>query len=210
MALPSMTMIAWKRKHRARLAPSGPLTMEIPIVDGADDATVSGAEAAANGWPIVEASPTASVSDAALSVQKRLQSTQYVVKLCLLRFDTSPLSGLTVVGATLRIYIVSWLAEDGRSLGGEWYPWGPVDASDWTTTYSDTAFSAPIAGLTAGDFNDIVLTDAVANIDTEGFTGLRLQISGDAPTSNHNVQIEALDTVGTERHAVLIVEYEAA
>lgn len=118
---------------------------------------------------------------------------------------------MSVSSATLRVYVNAASSPTGRDFQGEWYSWVPTaQTSDWSSTASGTAFSVPIAGITTASINDIPLTDAPTQINTSGYTGLRLHISGGdivGTNENNHVTLESLDYSVAENHAVLIVEY---
>lgn len=123
--------------------------------------------------------------------QRYHAGTTYQLDNGLLRWNTAELAGKTIHNAALRVRITSSIyTVDGMNFAGEYQAWDGVSASDWSATYSDSAFEIPILSLAQSDF-DIPLTDPDANINKAGYTHLRLHLGPGTPTGYNVVVFSA-------------------
>ncbi len=174
-----------------------------------DDGYVQGSDAAYP--PIFDSADTTGIS---VITDRSWEGASYVVRLALLRFDTSALPDNAIVSAaTLRLYIRSETTDGADNLNfvGEWYDpanW-PISSGEYTTSDIGTdAFSVDIAVLTENADNDIALSNAAANVSLTGYTAFRLALSGAAstPTVNNEVTFEGFDR-STFNEPRLLVTY---
>lgn len=180
-------------------------TATFSILDGGDDGYASGQNAA---YPPPDWGST-NTTGTTILVQKSLAG-NYLLNVGLLRFDTSSLPNAAVVtGATLRLRGSSKSDADGRSLTAEWYlpTFLPQPDDDYTTTVgADAHAGTSISALVTGADGDLALIN-VENINKAGLTGLRLHISGGAPTGD-NFYLFASFNHATLAEPRLIVDYE--
>lgn len=125
-----------------------------------------------------------------------------------MRVDTSSLpDDAQVSSATLTVYVVGKSDADGRSLIGSWYPgssW-PIDASDHVADVGTTALSGTtVASLPVGAKSAVSLVSP-GQVSVTGYTGLRLGLSGGAPSGDNYLQIASAD--GSKPAATLTVTY---
>jgi len=130
------------------------------------------------------------------------RETGFYITVILLRWDTSSIpDGDTVTAATLDVYVETETNNpDGLSLVADWYDAGGTqNNADWANLDSgaNAISGVTIASLTEGAVNSLTLSNAAANINKTGFTGLRLGISkraaDAAPTGFNAVVISALE-----------------
>ena len=161
---------------------------EFPILAQADDGfvyrTASAVYPPSTGTTVV----TNNVNN---QLSKGYNGSTYNLFNVLLRFNTgaalSGLSSLTLTQAKISFRVTSISdGVDNRSVDFEWYPWASLQSSDWTSTSSSTAGSQDLGLFTNGAVNTVTLTSPSGNVSTSGYTGLRLHISGGAPTANTN------------------------
>ncbi len=150
-----------------------------------------------------------SPAGSSLVMIKWLSAGTYYVYVGLVRFDTSSLAGAAVTGATLRYYMTTKADADNRDFVADWYTWNattPTNA-DWTDTVGTDALpGTDITGLTLNADNDLVLSNAAANVSLTGYTYLRFGVSGGTPAGENRVDMAAFDhTTLTEPR--LIVDY---
>lgn len=160
-------------------------------------------------WPVTGAYSHSSVSSSVF-VRKLLLSGTYYSYVGLLRFNTSSLAGSIVTGATLRFYMTSKADIDNHSIVGDWYTWNattPNDA-DWTDPVgTDANAGTDITGLTNSADNDLVLSNAAANVSLTGYTYLRFGLTGSgAPTGDNSVVMASYESVSLTEPR-LIVDY---
>lgn len=118
-------------------------------------------------------------------------ATNNEVDVSFVRWDTSAIAdGDDVSDVKVRIFISAKNDADGRNLVCDWYDFGgePSVDADWTASVGTDAFSVAIASLTAGDWNEITLSNPT-NVNKTGYTGLRFGISGGAATGANDVAI---------------------
>jgi hypothetical protein len=175
------------------------------VLASGDDGVVSGSGAS---WPpSASAAPT---NGTELFAIKWLNAGTYHLYVPLMRFDTSALpDGATVTAATLRLYIIARDGDaDDRSLSAGWYAssnW-PIDTGDFITGDATDAHSGTdLTGISAAASLDLALTN-LTNISKTDYTGLRLTITGGAPTGQNNITIAAIDHT-TSPEAQLFVTY---
>jgi hypothetical protein len=120
----------------------------------------------------------------------------FTVANVLIRWDTSSLAGKTITAATFHGYSIGMSNTDSRSLTADWYSssnW-PIDSTDYSETAQTSAISGTaLSSITTNAYNDFTLQDASTNINTSGYTGIRLHISGGQPTGNNFVTWDAFD-----------------
>jgi hypothetical protein len=189
-------------------AGGGESTLTFSVSAGGDDGDVSVAGAQAAGYPPSgAAAPNASGS--VFTAGRRLAWGEFEVLTALLRFDTSALpDNATVTSVRLRLHVTGTADANDRSLVGEWYStanW-PIDATDWTLSAGANALpGADITALVKNATAELNLTGP-AGISLNGYTGLRLGISGGQPSGDNYVQISALEHPG-KPEPQLIVTY---
>jgi len=109
---------------------------------------------------------------------------KYGIKLMLIRFDTSSLSGTVISAAKIRVYGSSPTYADSRSLLIDYHAssnW-PIDESDYSASLSGDAHSGTaLSTLTVYGWHEFAL-GGLENINKTGYTGFRLGISGSTPT----------------------------
>lgn len=112
----------------------------------------------------------------------------YYAEICCMRWDTSALpDDATITGATLKLRLVSVVTTLTRNVEGTYYDFGgePTVAADWILSAPASIFTpVDVAGLTVGAVNNFDLTD-LTGISLSGYTGIRLNISGDAAPVNN-------------------------
>jgi hypothetical protein len=112
------------------------------------------------------------------------------------RWDTSAIPDTaTITAADLKVYVTDTSNADSRSFTGDWYDFGgePSVLADWAATPSATAFSVTIASITELVINTISLTNPNSNINKGGYTGIRIGISGGAPTGQNSVSVASFE-----------------
>ncbi len=154
-------------------------TVEFAIAQSDHDVRFDG-EGASYPPPYTASDPTRTEDNPS----KTLGGGIYYLSVSCMRWDTSSIpDGETVTSAVLRVRgfnIDDW---NGRSVTLEWYDMGTPDSSDYTSTVgSDAHAGTAIASLSESADNDFALL-ALSNINKTGFTGLRMHVSGGAPTS---------------------------
>lgn len=167
------------------------LTKVFKVILSADDGKVEGTDTS-----YAPATGTATTNGATIAVTRSLVGSDYTVGVGLLRFDTASIpDDADIISAKLRLYVTATGDTDSRSLSAEWYAtsnW-PIAANDYTSTAaSDAHTGTTIASLTTSAYNELTLT-ALTNISKTGYTGLRLHISGTAPTGANSVTFNGLD-----------------
>lgn len=137
-----------------------------------------------------------------------LYTTDYLIINALFRFDTSALpDSAAIIECTFRAYVISNQSDDSRSLSADWYAWDGTSDSD----YAESALTGALSGVTfaslnAGQVNDITLSNADANINRSGTTGIRFHCSGSTPTGVNELRFATLEHA-TATEAQLIVTY---
>jgi hypothetical protein len=190
------------------VAASGPVTVSFTPGASGDDGDVSLRSDISAGWPPSGSTGGPFTTGSSFTAGKRNAFGQYQVFTGLVRFDTSSLpDNAQIQSATLTIYPVGKADADGRSLIGSWYDatnW-PIDAGDYTIDAGTTALTGtPLANLSLNTTNTINLqTPSQASLT--GSTGLRLGLTGGAPTGDNFIQIAAQD--GTNPPAKLTITY---
>jgi hypothetical protein len=154
-------------------------------------------------------------NDTEFWVRKQFSAATYRTQVGFIRFNTGAAlpDSATITNTILRIYTAGGINDtDNRSLDIEWYPWTTLSVSDYTDNVATTAYSIDITTLIAGVGGsgeiDLVLTNPNANISKTGYTGLRLGISGGAPTGENDVFIRTLEHA-TLPETQLIITYVA-
>lgn len=180
-------------------------TLTFPITASANDKTVTatGSSYPPTGTPSHDATGTSILVDKSFGA-----GPVYSLYTGNLKWVTSSLgAGANVTSATLRIFVVTSgiVNADSRSLTAEWHVFDGT-ASDWTSTVGTSANAGvTLASLTANSTNDIPLTN-LSNVSRTGTTGLRLHISGGAPTGNNDLYIASYDD-STAPEPQLIITY---
>jgi hypothetical protein len=189
------------------VAAAAPVTVSFAVTASGDDGDVGVRAPLTGGWP---PSGTASpyTTGAFFTVGKRNVFSQYQIFDGLMRFNTASLpDNAQISSATLTITAVGKGSADGRSLIGSWIDgsanW-PISASDWVADAGTTALAGTaLSSIPVGSQTTINLT-GVGQISLTGYTGLRLGLSGAAPTGDNYLQITAADSSPA---AVLTVTY---
>jgi hypothetical protein len=124
-----------------------------------------------------------------VSIDTSFFSAVYAIYNGFMRWNTSSLSGNTVTSAILRVEVMDLNNVDGLSVAGDWYDFGgePSVSGDMESTSSGNAFAATnISTLSVGS-KDFTLLN-VSNINTTGFTGIRIApaVGTTAPLDNHD------------------------
>lgn len=130
----------------------------------------------------------------------------------LLRWNTSGLpAGAIIDGAQLDVYAKAGLLfnANGLSLSAAWYT-GAFDATAYTATPGTSALSgSALSGITVSAVNSFTLSNAQANVNPTGFTGLRLHVTqraSDAPPTGNN-SVGFAEYGGSDPFPKLIVTY---
>ena len=151
--------------------------------------------------------------DTDLYVVRQYWDERYTVYNTLLRFDTSTLFGKIVTGAYLAIRLTNLIDIDGYALRGEYYTpttW-PAGGPDYTGAGGNNAIAGiPLSELESGTVNVIPLEN-VEQINTSGYTVLRLTLTGEetTPTGVNQVRFASSEHPDFPGPA-LIVTYEDA
>jgi hypothetical protein len=147
-------------------------------------------------YPPLGISPSADSSQQTDSVVKLFGGGFYQVQVGLIRWDTSSLpDDANIISATLRVSVAVSFGADARSLTAEWYDPGTIDAADWTATVGTTAHAGtPLTSPAPGVDYDFALRN-LTSISLTSFTGLRLHISGAAPTGTNSFAYASSDDV---------------
>jgi hypothetical protein len=132
-----------------------------------------------------------------------------------IRFDTSALPNDAVVSAaTLRLQTIAKGAGAGRSVQVGYYdpanwPLGDADWSGADNPGSDGG-TFPFADFAASTQEDLALSNPTS-VSLTGYTGLRLSVSGGAPTpdEDHRLEFASLDHL-TVTEPQLLVTYTSA
>jgi hypothetical protein len=109
----------------------------------------------------------------------------------------------------LTINAVGKVSSDGRSLIGSWIDgsanW-PISASDWVADAGTSALAGTaLSSIPVGSQTTINLSGA-GQVSLTGYTGLRLGLSGAAPSGDNYLQIAATDQ-SSSAAATLTVTY---
>lgn len=178
-------------------------TTEFSIAASGDDGYVQGTDTV---YPPASGS-FADSGEGSLWLTKTLNAGDYTIGVVLIRWDTSSLTDdATVTAATLRIYVSSRSDANGRNLTADWYDAGTITTADYTTTVGTNAHAGTaMSSLTESADNDLILTN-VSNVSLTGYTGVRLHVSGGAPTGTTQLILPSLDHA-TLTEPRLIVTY---
>lgn len=153
-----------------------------------------------------------STTSATLLATKRLSGSTYTVETELVRWDTSSLAGSVITAAVLRLWSPNAPSNsDSRDITVEWYSasnW-PIDNADWTSTVgTDAHAGTAVSTFTAGASHDLDLSN-LGSINTAGYTGVRLHVSGGQPTGFNIAQFSSFED-GVNPVPKLVVTYQAA
>jgi hypothetical protein len=124
-------------------------------------------------------------------------ATAFTVTVALIRFDTASIpDNATIIGAKLILNLIDggvYTVADARALCAEWYDAGAAtDAGDFTTTAGVTAHGGTLLSSIASVIGEVSLSlTNLASINKTGVTGIRLHITGAAPTGNNRVHVAA-------------------
>jgi hypothetical protein len=132
----------------------------------------------------------------------------YRILVALMRWDTSSLpDDCVVTGATLRLRIVTINNNESRSATLGWYLRNGTDTDHATIKETNPHAGTLLSTITNNTDNDFVLLDVDTGVNKSGYTGLRLHISGTAPTVGENsLWLAAFDNVALTEPR-LIVDY---
>ncbi len=156
-------------------------------------------------WP-----PTGALFRSATSANvfpgKNLQTgPNYQVENALARWDTSAIpDGDTILSATLRVTVTARTDTNSRSVVGEWYTFDGSDGDHSMTALGGAVSATTIASIPATGVYDFPLEN-VFNVNKQGFTGIRLHVTGDEPTGINRMVMAAGAIVDSP---TLIVEHE--
>jgi hypothetical protein len=186
---------------------SAPVTVSFTPTTSGDDGDLGVRSALSAGWPPT-GTPAVNTTGTYFTVGKRNAYSQYQIFDGLVRFDTSSLpDNAQITSATLTITALGKANGDNRNLIGSWYDganW-PIDAADYVADVGTTALTGtPIGGIPLNTQTTITLQNPT-QITTTGSTGLRLGLSGGAPSKDNYLQIAAID--GTNPPAKLTITY---
>lgn len=145
------------------------------------------------GWTAYKWSPTCEkTSDIQLSVAAYAPDEVdelFVGTNGLIRWNTASLAGRKVVAANWYPYIRYVIDDDHRDFVGEAHPFAvPYSCRDYTVNVGDSAFRIAMSALVKESLNAPIPL-APAAINTQGYTSLRLGISGGAPEEENQVEI---------------------
>lgn len=178
-------------KGEAYIDASTSTTITIPIASGPKDGHIT-REKIPVVWPPDGAITPNDFADTAYAVfLRKVYHTTFNFSECALAclmFDTSSLPDDAIItSATVRAVLADKQIAGGlaKNLDLEWYDFldGTIDAADWAENISPTAGTIPFATWSAyaiGASIDIPLSNADANIDRSGETGIRLAFSSGA------------------------------
>lgn len=118
----------------------------------------------------------------------------YYTNVLFMRWDTSAIPDNAIVqSAQLRVMVGSVGSPDNLNLVAEWYSWSsPLADANFTETPGTTALNYPISNFpyfSGGPPNRISVLDlsnAAANVNKTGFTGLRMGMSAISPPTGLN------------------------
>lgn len=132
------------------------------------------------------------VANAYSVIRKMKSGANYLTSTGFLRFDTSVIPDSAVdISAALLVDLNNFdTNDDNRSINLEWYPWTTSTSADYAELVSTTA--GVIAPVDWEDFNEVVswdLTDAEANINLTGYTGIRMGMDGGVPSGDTQTAI---------------------
>lgn len=173
-------------------------TMTFEIATTADEGTA--VKRGADYPPAGEVEEKFVFTPPAVAAEKTFSSPNHRLSVAFLRWDTSSIpedAEIHSAFARFRVFLVS-SGGDGRSLTAEWYDAETISMDDWTSTVGTDAHAGSTLALLAlhqAEDNVIDLTN-LANINKTGYTGLRLHITGDAPTVTNYIFIQAIDSLG--------------
>lgn len=184
----------------------------VAIAANGDDGSVSRYDTV---YPPVTNPQTSLGTNYAFS-EKSLLTGTYYVSCGLVRFNTGAVlpDSATVTAATLRFYNEFDTTADARNLSIEWYAgasWassGGASDADYTTAVGTTAASVALGATMPTGTVDVVLA-SVVNVSLTGYTGLRMGVSGAAPTAVNELYYVALEHASLAESS-LIIDYTDA
>ncbi len=173
-------------------------TFQVSSLSDTDLARVSGTT-----WPptgAVQRFPTATP----IYPGKTLASGTYTVENLLVRWDTSAIpDDATILSATLRVSMNARSNADSRSVVGDWYVFVGTDIDYSFTDLGGAVPATTILSLPSTGLYDFPLEN-VSNVSKTGLSGIRLHVTGDAPTGANRAFVN-VDTI--QNSPTLIVDY---
>jgi len=141
--------------------------------------------AAGTTYPPTGAPGLYDTADRVAATREKVSGTYYV-RLGFVRWSTNIPVGATLNYAALRLRVTDQgtVNAANKYLTADWYTAWPLDASDYDITARTSASGSPgwLIPATTGTF-DFPLTGFATNIALNGWTGLRLHISGNSSTT---------------------------
>lgn len=128
-----------------------------------------------------------SVLTSAISSTKFFSSPNHQITVGLIEWNTASLpDSATIDSATFGFTLLGGISNaDGRNWNGEWYGVGTIECADHTDSVGTTAFA-----IALGSVSSPITVSSPTTISKTGNTGLRLGISGGAPTGLNDLSIE--------------------
>jgi hypothetical protein len=169
-------------------------TTTFSVAAGADDARI---ERTGSTYPPAGGISVDSTSTSAYCARSFISPTYYIT-VAIVRWDTSSLSGAQVQSATAKFYLSAKGADDNRQVTIEWYNWTPpASTSNWVQDAVNNAHAGTsIASLpNAAQYVSLALQN-LSNLNTSGYTGLRLHVSGGQPTGSNLFQFRSFEHTG--------------
>jgi len=121
-------------------------------------------------------------------------ATAFEVTCSFWRWDTASIDDDAIITAgalILRPATSPFENNDNRAVRGEWYPssnWPITDPADWTALVGNNALAGTdLDDLVVNVENTLPLINVAANVDVLGLTGMRVGLSGGAPSAANRI-----------------------
>jgi RHS repeat-associated protein len=148
-----------------------------------------------------------SSTSVSMEKDKSTGATPYQVRVGFIRWNTGSIpDAATINSATLRLRVTNtFLNNPPRVLNGEWYTAWPIDSADYTATVGTTASGAAGWVFPASGADRDFSLQSLSNVSKTSYTGLRLGVSGGAPTSSNGVQAASYDDTALVEPRLIVV-----
>lgn len=143
--------------------------------------------------------------------RKRFITPNYSSLNIYIRWDTTTPGDVPVGSVPFAARIImsctSKADDNARAIEGEWFNWSSITSASYVDNVTPTAFTAvPVASITLNQNYTFNLMNPRQNINTAGYTGVRLMINGGEPAGVNQVGFASFDHT-TRTEPLLEVDY---